>query len=332
MLRQYTPEEYKKMILDFIQINKAAAQALNKEIVWTSDVFGMSREELVNFIIYKICGNPKSIKYVLNQKNKLSLFLDWCVSNGYISSNHLRDEEFDDEAFIFKSIEAMDITVFYDDTVEHLIASLQLNKLFYELLIRGFYEGIRTIDDFIRLKYNDVDFDNRTIYTGGVCKQMSDRFFELLIQYKSCYTWEVCWTRKEFIGDNNKISVQDMNQYKDYIIKIKEIDDLTDELYKSRMAAIIGKYFIRISQYAGYSVSADMLYISGFVNYVKEVCDRENKPVEYYIKLFYVRLNQRGFTRIKNLSDEYGFSAGNTTPLEIRRKCLPYIVRGKYYR
>lgn len=332
MLKRYTPEEYKEMVLEFIRTNKTAAQALNKEIVWASDIFDMSREELVDFVIYKICGNPKSIKYVLNQKNKLSLFLDWCVGKGYISSNHLRDEEFDDEAFIFKTIEAMDITVFYDDTVERLIDSMRLNKVFYELLIRGFYEGIRTIDDFIRLKYSDVDFDNLTICTGGICKQMSHRFFELLRQYKSCYAWEVCWTRKEYIGNDNKISVQYMSQYKDYIIKIKEIDGLTDELYKSRMAAIVGKYFIRISQYAGYSVSADMLYISGFVNYIKGICDRENKPVEYYIKLFYVRLNQRGFTRIKDLSDEYGFSAGNTAPLEIRRKCLPYIVRGKYYR
>lgn len=331
MVKRYTPDEYKEMVSSFIRINKTAAQALNKEIVWNSDIFNMSREELIDFIIYKICGNPKSIKYVLNQKNKLSLFLDWCVKNNYISSNHLRDEEFDDEAFIFKSIEAMDITVFYDDTVERLIDKLQLNHTFYELLIRGFYEGIRTIDDFIQLKYSDVDFKNHTVYTNGKHRKMSGRFFDLLAQYKKCHTWESCRTRKDFISDNNKINIQDMNQYGDYIIKIKDITDLTDDLYTSRMTSFIGKYFVRISQYAGYNVSADMLYISGFVNYVKEVCDRENKPVEYYIRLFYVRLNERGFTRIKDLADEYGFSTINTTPLEIRRKCLPYIVKGKYY-
>ncbi len=324
---KYTAADYKRIIKEYCEINPHAKAALDKEVVYNADLFELDSDELIDFIAGVLGKKSRSLKFMLNQKGRISMFFDWCVEKRYISTNVLKEEEFDNEYFIEKNVEVMDIKAFYDEDVEVLIQKQERNKILYEVLIRGFYEGIRNIKEFVLLKYEDVDFDERIITAGGKTRRMTEAFFIALEQYRDIYIYEGYGP-----GANNpKINIMSLTSYKDYIFKISDTDNLTDSLYQKNMTANISNYFKRISLCAGYTVSYDMLYISGFINYVKEKCDENKKPLDYFIKLFYVRNNERGFTKIVEYANNYGFTKEAKNATEVRRLCLPYVMKGKYY-
>lgn len=318
MKREYSVEQYKNMIEDFCNEYPNYRKNLYREEIWSEDIFG-KRHDLYYFVNDVMCKKKTSLRTVQNQRIILKKFLDWSVEKGYIQHNTLTDNNFTYNDFAERFIPEMEIETFYNDTIEELICKLEFNKELCEVIIRAAWEGISCAKELAKAKYKDVMDSNR----------YSDNFKNAVRVYKNVLTHQ-----RTAFNTLRKPGESDVSQYKSHIIKIgsSTVEELTEEQYIRRTSSNINSWMednISRTWNGKYQITYDMLYYSGFINYVKNVCESEGKPNEYFIKLFRVGNNERAFKRIGDLAQNYGLKVtGNE---KIRQACYPYIVKSRYF-
>lgn len=318
MERRYSVEQYKQMIDDFCDEFPNYRKNLYREEIWSEDIFGM-RNELYSFVNDVMCTKKTSLRTVQNQRIILKKFLDWSVKRGYVLHNTLRDNNFTYNDFAERFIPEMEIETFYEDTIEELINGLEFNRELCELIIRAAWEGVPCAKALAEAKYSDI-LD-------------SQRYSDKLKMVAKAYRRVSVHQRTAF-HTLRKPGESEVSEYKNHIIKTGSgaVDELSEEQYVKRTASNINSWMednISRTWNGKYRLMYDMIYYSGFIDYVRRICESENKPNEYFVKLFRVGNNERAFKRIGELAENYGLKVvGNE---KIRQACYPYIVKSRYF-
>lgn len=325
--REYTVDQYKDIIAEFIKEYPQYSAKLNKEDIWNEDLYNLdSNDQLLDFVIKKICRKSKSLHFLEDIRSALNCFFEWSVKKGYISYNPFIKKEYEYKRFIYAFVDEMDITFVYDDTIETIISKLKMNKDFNEVLIRGFYEGIGSVKNLLNLRWEEVDYNNSTILINGEEKKMSSKFFEALKRYEYVKDFEAVR------GINNNYFTLSLYIYDGHVFKYTCNNIKSEEEYMQKMRVFITKSFKKLSKKI-IDIDYQMLSISGFINFVKERCKTLEKDDEYFISMFNFSHSgpcpDHSYT-VRDLWHEY--FKENKSISSIRKICYPYVVKSKYYR
>ncbi len=313
--RQYSTLQYKEIINDFCNEYPNYRKNLYREEIWSEDIYGMA-DELFHFVNDIMCTKKTSLRTMQNQRIILKRFLDWSVEHGFIQGHLLNSDNYSYNDFAEKFITEMEIEIFYDETIDELIEKIQFNKELCEIIIRCAYEGVQEARQLAKMTYKDID-------------KFSDKMKAAISKYKAINVHQGSSTngyRKSY-----EIGVR---QFENHIIKTRDssFSDITEEKYIKRITSNINEWMesnISVAWNGKYQITYDMIYYSGFINWVKKKCDLEGKPNDYFIKLFRVGNNERAFKRIGDFAKEYNLKVtGNE---KIRQACYPYIINSKYF-
>ncbi len=313
--RKYSILQYKEIINAFCNEYPNYRKNLYREEIWSEDIYSMT-EELFHFVNDVMCTKKTSLRTMQNQRIILKRFLDWSVEHGYIQGHLLCTDNYSYNDFAEKFIPEMEIEIFYDETIEKLIDKIHFNKELCEIIIRAAYEGIHEAKELAQMSYKDVD-------------KYSGKLKEAVSKYKKIDTHQ--GSSQNGYRKSYEINVR---EYNNHIIKTRDssFSDITEEKYIKRITSNINEWMesnISVAWDGKYQITYDMIYYSGFINWVKKICDSEGKQNDYFIKLFRVGNNERAFKRIGDFAKEYNLKVtGNE---KIRQACYPYIIKSRYF-
>ena len=315
MERMYSVEEYKDMLKRFVE-TAPECSILYSELFWSKDLFSMNLDEMKYYIVNEVLSNSDSLKYLQNMRNKMSRFYEWAVKEKKIKYNVWETDEYLYSIFVEEMIDRMDIKVWYEEDIESLIAKFRENKPFYEMLIRGFYEGIESGAEFARIRVQDIDFDSNTIHMQNKEFKMSDKLSKVVNQYIYYEDWNDMYATE---------------QCQDRLIKTSKLT--SEEKYDMNARTFISYTLKKISDTYGIKISAQDLTASGFINYAHARCVYEHKSDLFFIKMFELGaavVDRRLENKIKIFATDYGFTCNKQSQL-LRMRFYPYVYHGKWY-
>lgn len=263
----------KILLEEFYEETSRKHKKLYKKEVFEKNLIKISPLGLLDLCL-DMCNNG-GIESLRNTRSEFSSFYDYLIQKGYVKINPFREYD----VLSYKSMsrelaERSDVAVLYEEDIEKIVKLIKdedLNEKDLKiLLVRGFFEGIPTLDDFVELESNNIDFENRTIriQNGSVVNEFSDKFFAALSEYSN--------NLEIFVKIPYGRRVRsDRTKYKDRIIKYdvnKKTSMKSDKEYNQYAKNKIRKSINEISNavYRKYNVkiTSKNLIVSGFLNYV----------------------------------------------------------------
>lgn len=315
MERMYSVEEYKDILKRYVEIAPESS-ILYSELFWSKDLFAMNVDEMKHFIVDEVLANSDSLKYLQNMRNKMSRFYNWAVDEKIIKYNVWETDEYLYSIFVEAMINRMDIKVWYEEDIESLIAMFSDNKPLYEMLVRGFYEGIESGAEFARIRIQDIDFNSNTIHMPNKEFKMSDKLSKVINQYIYYEDW---------------IDMYAIEQYQDRLLKTSKTT--VDERYDMNTRTYISATLKKLSDIYNIRINAQDLYASGFVNYAHERCVYEHKSDLFFAKMFELGaavVDRRLENKINRFATDYGFSCNKQSQL-LRMRFYPYVYHSKWF-
>lgn len=296
-----TQYNYKELLEEFCKsknytVNRAR-QLLRQEI-YETDLFNCSHEEIRNLIVYKMnAGSLSSIKtYVSN----LKAFYVWCKTEKQIDvadpfeSIMLKPRVLEDYR-----IKNQKIIILRDIDIDNIAAKISRNRIYYEMLIRSFYEGM-TFEELMKLKEADFHYQEGYFQTYKRKFIFSKELGRLYLQYMN----EIIYVDR---NNNDKLFT---HLYKGSYLKesIRQPDktvNLDIEKLSLFYAKKISDIFKEISAMSGLKINRNILFNNGFISFVEKKCDYDFKDVEL---LFLDSTNVTYKSDVlENFAKEFGF-------------------------
>lgn len=166
---------------------------------WTDEI-------LMDLFIYKL-GFYK-MSSLENRLVAYSEFYRYCAEAGYIRRNPFYKSKYLSYSYLVSEIAESGNVPFY--TREYLMDKCleQDSSAYFVALVFSIYEGIRSCPELEKIKYKDVDFENKTFKLDGYNQLiLSD---ELLAAYKRHYLEEVFvyGDRQKFFDDTQGLLIK----------------------------------------------------------------------------------------------------------------------------
>ncbi len=316
--RRYSVLEYREFLNQFTQEYPNYRKNIYRPLFWEEDLFTMNVEDMKSFLIDKVCANSRSLKYMQDNRIILSKFFGWCESRDIIPFNVFESQEYALGIFQEYMIERMDTVPIYGEEVERVISGIHTDRELSEVLIRGFFEGIESIADFVRLRGHDVDFEEETLLYRGVRRKMSPEFLRAVRAY-----WEASGTEAQ----DGKARTHD------YLLRALSRsggEGKDEEQYRRNQAKNVRRCMSRISVKSACELTPERLYVSGFLEFVKKKCREEGRDHVFFVHIFRCGYETKYHKFIEIYAKEYGMP-GKIYPEKLRLRCYPYVVKDKGY-
>ena len=242
-------------------------------------------------------------------------FWEWALKKKYtMIQNPFETSQFlDRRTMIVAFAESkMDVNVLTPEDIDELVNDLVTKNgetgYIQEIIIRGLFEGIKSLKDLAKIKISQIDFDNRTIEFKGKKKRFSKKFFNCLEKYNDL---------KTITYQKNGVYTVQLLRYKDYFIKFNMSDKnsqnqfLNDEDFVNKTRQKLNYYLTKFKENntTNHSViRANVLFYSGVLQYIYSLLEnQENINSLMTCMMFYNGSNPTGKT-IKQLLKEYDYN------------------------
>ena len=199
-----------------------------------------------------------------------------------------------------------------------MISGVQTRRELCELLARGFFEGIETIADFVRLRVCHVHFDEGTLEYRGVRRKMSPEFFKAVDAY-----WK-------FLDANQKGRATASCPQRDMLGVLARGGgtEADRERYRRNQAKNIKRCMSKISEESGCEITPERLFVSGFLEFVRKKCIEEGRDHVFFVQIFRCAYETKYHKIIEIYAKEYGMP-GKIYSEKLRLRCYPYVIRDK---
>ena len=290
LMRLYDKEDKKRNLLELEDYEILEAIIETNKNIMSPKVFFTTR-----FVYYKFWEWALKKKYTM-------------IENPFETSHFL-----DRTAMIVAFAESKtDVNVLTPKDIDELVNDLVTKNgeigYIQEIIIRGLFEGIKSLKDLAKIKISQIDFDNRTIEFKGKKKKFSEKFFNCLEKYNDLQT---------ITYQKNGVYTVQLIRYKDYLIKFNMSDKnsqnqfLNDEDFVNKTRQKLNYYLTKFKENntKNYSViRANVLFYSGVLQYMYSLLEnQENINSLMTCMIFYNGSNPTGKT-IKQLLKEYDYN------------------------
>lgn len=301
----YSKENYTKLFLDFLRDKKYKnsedifRKIFDRDRVYQADLLedDRSMEESIqiigDLIVKEFVENSISYKYLMNYRNYLLLFFEWAMDKGYISWQPFDSNFLSGKVLLSKAAAKMNILVPKAAQIDVLCERFTSNSELYEILIRGFFEGISDALSLYELRWSDVNYNEKTLILNGERRKFSSKFMDALQRY---------YRTEEFVversnGGNYSIPMEIVDDR-----LIKNIARKNSRISIHNFRKNLTMHFGKISQCTGRRVNAEILYKAGFLSYVYQNCE-EDRAV--FLELFLDVVNVRSNKNVGKMLEEY---------------------------
>lgn len=213
----------KNIVEEYVaEVNTNDTQVLLKPEVYMKDIFGMSPEEILEFVLNNMCKlNVKkqvSASHMRRQRYIISRFFDWCVEHGYLLYNKIEDiEMLGYRNMLFELAERSEVNVYYKETLPRFDKE---DEMKVDVILYLLYHRFKNLEEVASLRLSDIDFDNRIINLKNRSFRINKNMLYMLIEYirqNTCLFIRL------------KVKQKNLVQYKDYILKVYDSSNVTDE-------------------------------------------------------------------------------------------------------
>lgn len=323
-MRKYSIEEYKEFLNNFTSEPeyKNYRQKIYKKEFWNKDLFILNDTEMKHFIVDEVLVRSSSLKYLQDIRHALVQFFQWSEDKGIIAYNVWREEEYSYEVFMEYMLSKMKITVFYIEDIKKMEESIKINKPLFKMLIRLHYEGIERTVDILNIKISDINFEKKMIHYGDNSINISEELIESIREYMKL-------TSFQYYDRWGNLLERNLYGYEGHLMKTPD-SNCDEASYFQNMKKTINYYFKTISALCNQDIKQKDLFSSGFINFVKEKCEKEGKDNIYFVNIFRICPKVRFQNKITYLAEEYGMP-GNLYSSQMRQKFYPYVIKSRYY-
>lgn len=314
--RRYSVLEYRQFFDEFTQEYPNYRKNIFRPLFFEEDLFTMNVDEMKYFLVDKVCANSRSLKYMQDNRNILSKFFGWCEKRGIIPFNVFESQEYALSVFLEYMVEKMHTVPIFEEEIREVVLGLDQDQALAEVLIRGFFEGIESIADFVRLQAQEVDFEQETILYRGQKRKMSEAFFHALKIYRENLKKDAC--------------TKNRGEWKYLLFYLSKggRGEFDEEKYLRNQAKNIKRFLEKISRLSACELMPERLFVSGFLHFVKKKCREEGRDDVYFVRIFRCGYNTQYYKWIEIYAKEYGM-AGKIYPEKLRLRCYPYVLNYK---
>ena len=229
-----------------------------------------TQEEIIEFL--KACHdsalNKKNVPATNNTNSTATVykkFFEWYIDNVRLIKNPVNSYV---RKAMVEYIESKARCVLTKEEVFDAIERIPMTidpdyANFCEMLIRLFYEGIRSLKDLFYTKYTAFNPDEKTIFYGGINLPISDRLCELLIKNdKETYVYIY---KHELIAE----------RWNGSLIKIFSREKDVDNRPIESVATVLDKVYTTNFKQNGFNHDYKQVYYCGLYNRIVEAMGKE---------------------------------------------------------
>lgn len=312
-------------------------QRLVKPYLYEKKLFELTVGEYQNLVVHEMCKNSKDVNYLIRNLSYLTSFFDWCCEQDIIHANPfamLSDLQLAGLLPLF--LDKANVTVFTDELIGQVVSRLEKNKERSEVLVRAFYEGIRTPREFAGLRLRNIAFGTGVITLAGRSLQCSAELIAAIERYRDT---ESVW------GNSRQGSLYPAVQISDFLLKVSDKDGnlfLYDPDEPGSEEKYVGNCINRIVNYMKWiqremlsagmelNMSYDCLFKSGMLHRLRE--QLRSLSDEEFCSLFLDYGEVAAREKLKTLVCEFVRRYGvNDRWDNIKKSYQPYIVKSEYY-
>lgn len=324
---KYTAKEYKEFIIAFSKdknYSKRVYNKLDKDFIYNADLLNDEDQVLTNvledLLLSKLCGKSKRFHSLTIWISYLNNLYNWFIEKQLISFNPFNSDKLNEKTLYNKLSMKADLRWYTPDDIENIIGKLHsygVNADMYESIIRLFYEGIPEIKAMANLKWSDFDKNICVLYTDDFKIELSDKLSKAIKKYKKMDEY-CCEGRYNF-----NIPMAILNDC--FIKKIEKSNRPTRSTDEMRSTSTIRIVFKNISLITGIKIDYKDLYYSGFINYVRENCNNDDRFIDLFFGLNNVRPEKEFTNSLEILQKKY--NSLDRSGWKIRKYCQQYIVK-----
>ena len=294
--------------------------------------------EILEAIIKANEGNM-SPKIMFATRFAYSEFWRWSFENGYVKKqNPFESSQFLNRlAMIVAFAESKtDVKVLTPEDIDDLVKNIYEKNgdvgYIQEIIIRGLFEGIKSIKDIAQIRMSAVDFKDRTIEFNGKKKKFSQKFFLCLEKYNNL---------QNITYEKNGIYTVDLLRYKDYLIKFnaskktKQNQFRDDKEFVSKTRQKLNYHFdkFRKNQDNEFLVRNNILFYSGMIEYIRKIVEKQKNINSLMTCIIFCKgSNPTGLT-LKEIIEKYDYNFEiKKRSLSIEKEILQlFLIKSPYF-
>ena len=267
---------------------------MRQEIYDTEDdlgkrIFDFSAEEFLCMISkFQVKGKPiLNMDAVSIVKMVFGQFFDWCVENKYAQYNLIKkhNEEKGEESILsidsiikyLVKVNGESLVLYSEKDIEKICKKINLIEggIYYEGIIRSFYEGIDSTIDFVNMKQDDIDWDNNTISFGYKKIKISNRLKQI---YKDVGEMNdiLIWRDTKKRNGDIKTKTYSLERFENSLYKFPTYGakkwDGENSMYNIARG-VNSNRFKYIEKKIGYKLNSDILYHSYILKNLLKYCN-----------------------------------------------------------
>lgn len=307
---------YKKLINEFCDYKgypPAKRNKLLRDEIVQADLYEADADKIRELIV----GQLKASKYttIKDYVSVLDQFFNWSRERRGIAVNSpFGSDLLQVRELTYYAVKQNPLPVVTDERLETYIARLTENRLYYEVLLRAFYEGISS-EEIVRLWRTDVQLSECCILTSKGMLFISERFAGALKKYFEEFD--------EYVSNGRKYPVKPLfpgafiiDGVRDSEREIPEAERLS--FYNVKSTQILTKI---VSKQIGVRLSKKDLLYNGFISLVERHLDGDHDQTA---RIFIDESKAKARTSIlAECARQFQFTEKIG---QIRLNCYPYVL------
>ena len=201
-----------------------------------------------------------------------------------------------------------------------------------EVIVRGLYEGVKSLRDLAQIRVSQIDFDNRTIELKGRKKKFSKKFFDSLETYNNLMSISY---------QKNGSYTVNLARYKDYLFKFnlseknKQNQFQDDNEFVKKTTQKLGYHLnqFKTKTDLNFSIKNNVLFYSGLIEYIREKVGNQQNPNSLMTcMMFYKGSNPTGLS-LSQILEEYDYNyRAKKRSVNIEKEILQlFLIKSPYF-
>lgn len=314
-----------ELLKEFLGTNKNAKTILDKDAFYKVDLLSMDSRAIMEYCIAYSVSISTELPMVQKIRANMNLFFQYAQQKGYIQHNVFDYNDSSLQVWYDYAIDLLDIQVYYPKDIDKMISKVKYNKEFIEVIVRMLYEGLHSVVDLIYLKPEHIDFENNIINNGTYGFHMSDKLADAIHRYENIHSLS-------YVSVSGVDTVE-IYQTLDYFIKTPKTYDNNLKQYKNYILNnLYMRMFNMLANDNGMNrISTNDIFASGFICFVKNECDKQNKSNSYFTNIFSQHPNGHFKGILLDYANKYGMNQKEFRSGYLRIKYYPYVYKSKYF-